>query len=494
MNNQPQATRTNAGPEGSTFRRMVVPSFLVAFIAFSAMVPAGQAALPTLDASQEITYAADGRPQMEEFRSTGQVTLTVPRDSVVSPDGKITVDAVEQRIYATRDISEYRNGSWQVVGRIESINVVGVVQGHPLSMVSLLLDLNGIYGHVEVPVGSQSADFKFHPYADNPANGDLFTQHVWLNRSDVAVQLVDQIHADLNNEARAAHDEASAASEDAMDDATSPQSQNQGASSSPAKTQTQASCGSQTQEVCKARAACGSVTTSIIWMIATAGTTGFAAKHSDWQGRISSGFTDFKPMLLKDGLCIDAYIKISKTEDIVSGGPAVLSTDDCDSSTDSVVDQFQDWLHANSAAFTSAAGAAETDAYQLWTARDLESAGDGPNGYLCFGLSEPNTVVRFKQDVPTRISEALDAASVIEGYDSNCCDYYDPDEQKHRAIVSGHEISHIFGEENHPTADCPGTTQRNIMRNGTHKDVVGLCYLQSTRNEIKARYFYGQEP
>lgn len=68
------------------------------------------------------------------------------------------------------------------------------------------------------------------------------------------------------------------------------------------------------------------------------------------------------------------------------------------------------------------------------------------------------------------------------------------DEQKHRAIVSGHEISHNFGEENYPTDDCPGTTQRNIMRNGTHKDVVGLCYLQSTRNEIKARYFYGQEP
>jgi hypothetical protein len=466
--------------------RLSLSLLLVAFLCLGFAPPRTEAALPTAETHQEISYPADGRPQMAEFRAAGTVTLLVPKDPVVSPLGTLTIEAVEQRIYASRDISIYRNGTWQVVGQLESVSVLGTVQGHPLSTVSLLLDPHGIYGHVEVPLGEGEAAFRLHPYAEDEADNESFTQHVWLDRNDPAGALAGS----ASGQAQEAYDETRTEVQDGARNATEPQAEPQGSS-------TQAKCGSQSKEVCKAVAQCkdsGTTPTySIVWMIATAGSTGFAAKHKDWQARISSGFTDFKPLLLKDGLCIDASIKLSKTSDINPGGPPVLSSDSCTSSND-VVTQFQQWLRTNAGAFTSASAASETDAYQLWTSKDLIGIGDGPNGYYCFGLADSDEVVRSISDPAVRAQESLDAASVVEGHDVNCCDGYDPDEQKHRAIASGHETSHVFGEENHPMGGCGPRNDHNIMAKGVHKDFVDVCYLSYTVNEIKARYFRGSEP
>lgn len=106
----------------------------------------------------------------------------------------------------------------------------------------------------------------------------------------------------------------------------------------------------------------------------------------------------------------------------------------------------QDWLIGKTVS--------SVDAYQWWTRRDLAADGTGDDGYWCFGEGASDSV-----------KDGNRSASVVEGYDDNCCDVYDPDEVHERGIVSGHEFGHVYGEEtDHST--CTSLSGCHIMQGG----------------------------
>jgi hypothetical protein len=133
------------------------------------------------------------------------------------------------------------------------------------------------------------------------------------------------------------------------------------------------------------------------------------------------------------------------------------------------------------------------DAFQLWTGRNLSSDAGWPPEAFCFGLGKEDIV-----DV-TRVDYNEFAASVLEGTDYCCADYYNADSTHERGIVSGHELAHVYGEESHPyycatnkwntpAKDC------NIMRNCKDPALRSFDFWPGTKREIVFRYHYAAEP
>lgn len=96
-----------------------------------------------------------------------------------------------------------------------------------------------------------------------------------------------------------------------------------------------------------------------------------------------------------------------------------------------------------------------------------------------------------------RTSPTPEASSVVEGVDYNW-DTYDPDELRERGVVSGHEMAHVYGEENHPypcKEDSPFETPEacNIMRRCKMPDRVSFWFTDGSKREIMFRYHYGSE-
>jgi hypothetical protein len=87
-----------------------------------------------------------------------------------------------------------------------------------------------------------------------------------------------------------------------------------------------------------------------------------------------------------------------------------------------------------------------------------------------------------------------ESASVMEGYDANCCDGYDPDENFERGIVSAHEFGHTYGQENHPASDCGSWGWScSVMDDTGEIDQHAYWFTDSTNDEMWWRYHYGCE-
>ncbi len=206
----------------------------------------------------------------------------------------------------------------------------------------------------------------------------------------------------------------------------------------------------------------------------------FANTNANWRDRIVSAAALYAPMW--QSICITLRVWPVET------GEYILTSGSCDGSND-VVEQYSNWL--KNTWFNSAA-AWNDDAYQLWTGHNLESNDGWPPEAYCFGLANSDKV-----DI-SRVGFTELAASVVEGTDYCCADYYDPDEVGERGIVSGHEMAHVYGEENHPykcnknewystASDC------NMMRNCKDPGKRSFYFTLGSKQEIMFRYHYRQE-
>lgn len=206
---------------------------------------------------------------------------------------------------------------------------------------------------------------------------------------------------------------------------------------------------------------------------------GFTQAVANWRDRILTAVEGYQPMW--QNLCI------TLRPWPMDAGENILTSSSCESNP--VTSQYSEWLETtwvNSPTFY------DDDAYQLWTHRDLWAYGDGWNEAYCFGLAVSNSV-----DVG-RTAPTFEAASVVEGVDFHCCgDTYDPDEMHERGIVSGHEMAHVYGEENHPY-HCSSWSwgmrdNCNIMRNCKDPGRRDLEFTDGSKREIMFWYHYGRE-
>lgn len=138
------------------------------------------------------------------------------------------------------------------------------------------------------------------------------------------------------------------------------------------------------------------------------------------------------------------------------------------------LDEYTNWLGGQSLETS-------VDAYQLWSLRDFVT----PTGGDCFGVADPNSVNGDAQE---------EAASVLEGINYDDDSYIDQDLTEHRGILSGHEFTHIYGEENHPVG-CPNT-DCNMMddRDSVTYYERSAYWLDSTADEVHSEVWYDSEP
>lgn len=203
--------------------------------------------------------------------------------------------------------------------------------------------------------------------------------------------------------------------------------------------------------------------------------------ESNWRDRIVSAAAQYAYMW--SGLCIALRIWP------VELGENVLTTDSCDGSSGNVRAEYSVWIRNT---WSHDPTAWNDDAYQLWTSLNLESDDGWPPEAYCFGLAWPDEVNL------ARIGFTEFAASVVEGADYCCADNYDPDETDERGIVSGHELAHTYGEENHPykcnNDDWYQTSYNcNIMRNCKDPERRSFFFTRGSKQEIMFRYHYRNE-
>lgn len=191
-----------------------------------------------------------------------------------------------------------------------------------------------------------------------------------------------------------------------------------------------------------------------------------------WENRIRSAFNGYEDMWAH--LCIDLSINT------INPLPYnVLSTDNCDGTTTALT-QYSDYLGWGYAG--------PSEAFQLWTTFDLDTGGIN---YSCFGVAYTNQARMGVNGVNAQL-----ASSVVEGYDNNCCDKYDPDETKQRGLVSGHEFGHIYGEEGHPSDYDSTKGGFNMMNNrwDVYVKEKAFWFTDASEFEIAEWYYNGVEP
>lgn len=176
------------------------------------------------------------------------------------------------------------------------------------------------------------------------------------------------------------------------------------------------------------------------------------AYPSTWQSRVENAF------FLYDQVWANADIEVDLRLQEVHGWNhnIVNGTTDCFANPDPL-EVYQDWLLASPARDRGA------DAYQLWTHENIS----------CWGDAYVDSV------------GGILGASIVNALDDSEPLCYDPSEDDDVAIVSGHELGHVYGEEGHP-----GTT--NMMGTDCPED-RSFTFLESTNTEIRSRFHYNLE-
>jgi len=110
------------------------------------------------------------------------------------------------------------------------------------------------------------------------------------------------------------------------------------------------------------------------------------------------------------------------------------------------------------------------DAWQLFTGKDLNLLGCG-----------------YRNPSPGAIRERNSRDSIVESQDESNWDSYDPDETSDLGLVSGHELSHNWGEPDHPrdTRNCGGWVCYNIMADAVDPDVQEFWHTSGSKARIK---------
>jgi hypothetical protein len=137
----------------------------------------------------------------------------------------------------------------------------------------------------------------------------------------------------------------------------------------------------------------------------------------------------------------------------------LTSASDC-TGTSGAREEYKDWL-ANGNMVNG------IDSYQHWRGASFSSS--------AIGCAIPNQVWNGEW------SSSIMTLSSATGYD--------PSKVAHRAQVSGHEWSHVYGEENHP-GDCNGWWwDCNIMKH-TLQTYIEIWWTNHSKNEVWWRFHY----
>lgn len=188
----------------------------------------------------------------------------------------------------------------------------------------------------------------------------------------------------------------------------------------------------------------------------------YRARHGDWASRVTSAFQHLAPMWSDGGNGVGISLGLS--------GPwavgDVTTQDDCSEASDD--------YHA----FLGQYPLSGVQSYILWTSRNLVRPWEMI--YACVWMADG-----------IHHWHAGDRSGVAEGSDY-WDDWYNADSAYERGIVAGHELGHIYGEENHATY-CRGSYDCNIMKAGVHNSWRHFYWAESSRVEIRARYFENRE-
>jgi hypothetical protein len=452
----------------------------------------------------------------------------VPVDPAISPLGQLTVVGVDETDMAIdRNIYDIPSDPSQptTIGGVADVMVLsGKVEGFEDSMSSLYLGQTGIFGFISIQHTGAQVEYWFDSSSENERAGLPFKQTVSISRSVVSPPIA------ISANGPTASPEAQAGEETIMDEIArlgdsitnvQPPSLEQITkllddvlnpllttlpnelpepvavpveAAGPvldAVATAQALATERGSEVigstlpvdvmAAAAVVCPSTyPTAKIWYMSTQGFVD--SNPGSWYDRMVSASTTDRPAW--SSVCINLAGKFGKTHDIVVGS-STHTSDDCDTAFAQYRTWLQTWKNSMWSLSTDQVG------YQLWTAADLSAAG---NTYKCFGVGAKNAVPwQSLTDVTSRKNQALLAASIVEGRDVNCCDAYDPSEVNQRAVVSGHELGHMFGEENHPSGYCSGWA--NMMAdNGQLRQETRPCFVDSSKIEINNWFFSHAEP
>lgn len=185
-------------------------------------------------------------------------------------------------------------------------------------------------------------------------------------------------------------------------------------------------------------------------------------EHNDYSQRVMNTFHTYDQLWEQAPMYIDLEI-----EHIHPRGVNIIDTD-CDGRI-TPVQQYDNWL-SNSSLRTDDS----VDAYQWWTAYDIENEGIRD----CYGQAKSNTV-----------KEGSKAVSVMEGVEQGLLnpDRYDSDSSRDRGLVSGHELAHVYGQEGHIHA-CESTC--NLMDEWGDTDFWFSGY---TEVEIWTEFYFDEE-
>lgn len=186
--------------------------------------------------------------------------------------------------------------------------------------------------------------------------------------------------------------------------------------------------------------------------------------HPDWYDRVASAFNNLPP------LWADADITL-----LLSGpwgwSEDMISVDECKDAHA----QYKTWLGSHLSSIANA--------YQLWTKRDLELDGWGSLAYGC-----------APADTTSYGYHGASASSVVEGT-NYLGDLYDANSAYERGIISGHELTHIYGQENH-RSHCKSSSECNMMKTGVDNSYRHFYWSPdwpSTECEVEMRFHNNAE-
>lgn len=176
--------------------------------------------------------------------------------------------------------------------------------------------------------------------------------------------------------------------------------------------------------------------------------------HNDYEAWVTNAFNKYEHVWEEAPLYIDLEIEHIHPHSIN------IITGHCDAE-EHPRKQYSDWL-GNSSLRTDDS----VDAYQWW-AGDLEGClGKG----RLDGLHQGNL-----------------SASVIEANKQDDTGEYDAEDDADRGALSGHELGHVYGEDDHQS-QCPDTC--NLMAQGYPKD---FWFTDHTKTEIWTRFYFDAE-
>lgn len=193
---------------------------------------------------------------------------------------------------------------------------------------------------------------------------------------------------------------------------------------------------------------------------------GYQNTHPDWVSRVNSAFSNLYPMWTTVNIDLRLSGPWGWTENMLTSDYDWIAIED-----------YKNWLAAGHLSSLP-------KSYQLWTSRNLNS------GYPLYGAG---VYARAHTSDSVQFTSGRERTATIAEGTNYCCDLYDANSAFERGSVSGHEFSHVFGEESH-RAQCNSSTDCNLMESSSVSQAYRKFWWTSqSRSEIQARFHLNDE-